>query len=107
VLEAVQKRLDGNPNAMRQWRETVEHPFATKYRTGRAMRRAVFHAKLERMVPRTCGSHRRGNMGAPLCERHSLSRTSSGSLKLTMARLSRFRVAERERQKFKAKLTEH
>jgi transposase len=29
VLEAVQKRLDENPNAMRQRRETVEHPFAT------------------------------------------------------------------------------
>jgi macrodomain Ter protein organizer (MatP/YcbG family) len=29
VLEAVQKRLDGNPRAMRQRRETVEHPFGT------------------------------------------------------------------------------
>jgi transposase len=29
VLEAVQRRLDENPNAMRQRRETVEHPFAT------------------------------------------------------------------------------
>jgi Transposase DDE domain len=29
VLEAVQRRLDGNPNAMRQRRETVEHPFGT------------------------------------------------------------------------------
>jgi len=29
VLEAVQTRLDENPNAMRQRRETVEHPFAT------------------------------------------------------------------------------
>jgi Transposase DDE domain len=29
VLEAVQRRLDDNPNAMRQRRETVEHPFAT------------------------------------------------------------------------------
>jgi hypothetical protein len=29
VLEAVQKRLDKNPQAMRQRRETVEHPFAT------------------------------------------------------------------------------
>lgn len=29
VLEAVQQRLDSNPNAMRQRRETVEHPFGT------------------------------------------------------------------------------
>jgi transposase len=29
VLEAVQQRLDANPQAMRQRRETVEHPFAT------------------------------------------------------------------------------
>ena len=29
VLEAVQRRLDENPKAMRQRRETVEHPFAT------------------------------------------------------------------------------
>jgi Transposase DDE domain len=29
ILEAVQRRLDQNPNAMRQRRETVEHPFAT------------------------------------------------------------------------------
>jgi len=29
VLEAVQKRLDENPEAMRQRRETVEHPFGT------------------------------------------------------------------------------
>ena len=29
VLEAVQKRLDENPRAMRQRRETVEHPFGT------------------------------------------------------------------------------
>jgi transposase len=37
VLEAVQKRLDENPNAMRQRRETVEHPFATiKARMGAA-----------------------------------------------------------------------
>ena len=35
VLEAVQKRLDRNPQAMRQRRETVEHPFATlKMRMG-------------------------------------------------------------------------
>jgi transposase len=29
VLEAVQQRLDANPNAMRRRRETVEHPFGT------------------------------------------------------------------------------
>ena len=29
VLEAVQQRLDANPNAMRQRRETAEHPFGT------------------------------------------------------------------------------
>jgi hypothetical protein len=29
VLEAVQKRLDDNPQAMRRRRETVEHPFGT------------------------------------------------------------------------------
>jgi len=35
LLEAVQRRLDGNPQAMRQRRETVEHPFGTiKMRMG-------------------------------------------------------------------------
>jgi transposase len=35
VVEAVQKRLDKNPQAMRQRRETVEHPFGTmKMRMG-------------------------------------------------------------------------
>ena len=35
VLEAVQQRLDRNPNAMRQRRETAEHPFGTlKMRMG-------------------------------------------------------------------------
>jgi hypothetical protein len=29
VLEAVQKKLDENPQAMRRRRETVEHPFGT------------------------------------------------------------------------------
>ena len=29
MLEAVQRRLDQNPQAMRQRRETVEHPFGT------------------------------------------------------------------------------
>jgi len=35
VLETVQQRLDQNPQAMRQRRETAEHPFATlKMRMG-------------------------------------------------------------------------
>ena len=35
MLEAVQKRFDRNPQAMRQRRETVEHPFGTlKMRMG-------------------------------------------------------------------------
>jgi transposase len=35
VLEAVQQRLDENPQAMRVRRETVEHPFGTlKMRMG-------------------------------------------------------------------------
>ena len=35
VLEAAQKRLDENPQAMRARRETVEHPFGTlKMRMG-------------------------------------------------------------------------
>jgi Transposase DDE domain len=29
LLDAVQQRLDANPQAMRQRRETVEHPFGT------------------------------------------------------------------------------
>ena len=29
LLEAAQQRLDANPQAMRQRRETVEHPFGT------------------------------------------------------------------------------
>ncbi|MEQ1934502.1 MAG: hypothetical protein ABL962_11615 [Fimbriimonadaceae bacterium] len=35
MVEAVQKRLDHNPQSMRVLRETVEHPFATlKMRMG-------------------------------------------------------------------------
>ena len=35
MLEAAQKRLDKNPHAMRERRETVEHPFGTlKMRMG-------------------------------------------------------------------------
>jgi hypothetical protein len=29
VIEAVQQRLDENPQAMRQRRETLEHPFGS------------------------------------------------------------------------------
>ena len=29
MIEAMQRRLDENPQAMRQRRETVEHPFGT------------------------------------------------------------------------------
>jgi 2-methylcitrate dehydratase PrpD len=37
VMEAAQRRLDANPHAMRQRRETVEHPFGTlKMRMGAA-----------------------------------------------------------------------
>jgi hypothetical protein len=34
VLEAVQQRLDKNPQAMRPRRETAEHPFGTDWRPG-------------------------------------------------------------------------
>jgi hypothetical protein len=34
VFEAVQQRLDENPQAMRVRRETVEHPFGTRSRCG-------------------------------------------------------------------------
>ena len=41
MLEAVQRRLDENPEAMRQRRETVEHPFGTiKIRWGGSPERA-------------------------------------------------------------------
>jgi hypothetical protein len=37
VLEEVQRRLDKNPQATRQRRETVEHPFGTlKMRMGQS-----------------------------------------------------------------------
>jgi len=44
VLEIVQKRLDRNPQAMRQRRETVEHPFATL-----KMRMGATHFLLKRL----------------------------------------------------------
>jgi transposase len=44
VLEAVQKRLDANPDAMRTRRETVEHPFGTM-----KMRMGATHFLLKRL----------------------------------------------------------
>ena len=44
VLEAVQKRLDKNPQPMRQRRETVEHPFATP-----KMRMGATHLVMKRL----------------------------------------------------------
>ena len=44
VLEAVQERLDANPQAMRQRRETVEHPFGTL-----KMRMGVTHFLMKRL----------------------------------------------------------
>jgi hypothetical protein len=59
VLEAVQRRLDENPQAMRRRRETVEHPFGTiKARMGtRTRRRGVIRRSIpnsreaERLFP--------------------------------------------------------
>src|SRR5262249_26723859 len=44
VLEAVQQRLDANPQAMRQRRETAEHPFGTL-----KMRMAATHFLMNRL----------------------------------------------------------
>ena len=44
VLEAVQQRLDANPQAMRLRRETVEHPFATL-----KMRMGATHFRMKRL----------------------------------------------------------
>ena len=44
VLEAAQKRLDENPQAMRQRRETVEHPFGTL-----KMRMSATHFLMKRL----------------------------------------------------------
>jgi Transposase DDE domain len=44
VLDAVQKRLDKNLQAMRQRRETVEHPFATL-----KMRMGAMHFLMKRL----------------------------------------------------------
>jgi hypothetical protein len=44
VLEAVQQRLDANPQAMRQRRETAEHPFATL-----KMRMSATHFLMKRL----------------------------------------------------------
>jgi hypothetical protein len=46
VLEAVQRRLDEDPQAMRRRRETVEHPFGTSVRKGRRRDRLEIIAKL-------------------------------------------------------------
>jgi hypothetical protein len=46
VLEAVQQRLDENPQAMRQRRETAEHPFATL-----KMRMGATHFLMKRPEP--------------------------------------------------------
>jgi DDE family transposase len=43
-MEATQKRLDENPQAMRQRRETVEHPFGTL-----KMRMGATHFLMKRM----------------------------------------------------------
>jgi hypothetical protein len=51
VLEAVQRRLDANPNAMRTRRTTVEHPFGTIKADGR-------HALLDEEAAACC--HRDG-----------------------------------------------
>jgi hypothetical protein len=44
VLEAVQKLLDNNPHAMRQRRETAEHPFGTL-----KMRMGAMHLLMKRL----------------------------------------------------------
>jgi transposase len=49
VLEAVQQRLDANPQAMRQRRETVEHPFGTL-----KMRMGATHFLMKRL-PKVAG----------------------------------------------------
>ena len=58
LLEAVQQRLDANPEAMRQRRETVEHPFGTmKARMGATH----FLTKLFRKSPRSWPKIRHGS----------------------------------------------
>jgi hypothetical protein len=49
ILEAVQQRLDANPQAMRQRRETVEHPFGTL-----KMRMGATHFLMKRL-PKVAG----------------------------------------------------
>ena len=44
MLEAVQRRLDENPQAMRVRRETVEHPFGTL-----KMRMGATHFQMKRL----------------------------------------------------------
>ena len=56
VMEAAQKRLDENPQAMRQRRETVERPFETL----KKMRMGATHFLMKRLpkvtteIARTC-----------------------------------------------------
>jgi hypothetical protein len=49
LLDAVQQRLDANPQAMRQRRETVEHPFGTL-----KMRMGATHFLMKRL-PKVAG----------------------------------------------------
>jgi transposase len=53
VVDAVQARLDKNPDAMRTRRETVEHPFGTlKMRMGAThfLTKTLLIRKLNRMI---------------------------------------------------------
>ena len=83
VLEAVQRRLDENPEAMRQRRETVEHPFGTikgthgcnalldedaaacLWRDGPARPRLQSHPRHEHHRHQAAGCCNRGIGGAP------------------------------------------
>jgi hypothetical protein len=52
LLEAVQQRLDTNPQAMRVRRETVEHPFGTL-----KMRMGATHFLMKRLVATEMALH--------------------------------------------------
>jgi hypothetical protein len=71
VVEAVQQRLDKNPEAMRQRRETVEHPFGTlKMRMGAThSQRVLTDVTLERST----GGQRGGRAVADRAGRDALS----------------------------------
>jgi transposase len=49
ALEAVQKRLDENPQAMRQSRDTVEHPFGPIQVAEGKMRMGATHVLMKRL----------------------------------------------------------